>query len=116
VAEIVAVGISWVDEVADVVVHEETDARSTNAHTAKLTIIPLKHVERESTLRTTQTPAVHTLAVQTPPGTTNVLAPNAVSQVTLSQTASTSNVPGINAIKSTKAQQPRRLLEQEIAT
>jgi hypothetical protein len=89
------------DEVADAEVDEETDARSTNAHTAKWTIIPPKHAERERTLKTTQTPVVHTPAVQTPPGTTNVLATTAVSQDTSSPTASTSNVPGINATKST---------------
>jgi hypothetical protein len=86
VAEIVAV--------AD----EETNARSTNAHTAKWTIIPPKHAERESTLKMTQTPAVHTV-----PGMTNVLATTEVSQDTSSLTASTSNVPGINTTKSTRA-------------
>jgi len=96
VAEIVAMA----DEVVDAEVDEETDARSTNGHTAKWTIIPPKHAERESTLKTTQTPAV-----QTPPGTTNVLATTTVSQDTSSPTASTSNVPGINPTKSTRALQ-----------
>jgi hypothetical protein len=119
------------DKVADAEVDEETDARSTNAHTAKWTIIPPKHAERESTLKTTHTPAVQTLAVQTPavqtpavqtpadqtpPRTTNVLATTAVSQDTSSPTASTSNVPGINATKSTRAQHPPRLLRKDIAT
>ena len=99
------------DELADEVVDEEMDARSTNAHTAKWTIFPLKHAERETTLKTTQTPAI-----QTPPGTTNELATTAVSHDTSSPTASTSNVPGINATKSTKAQHPHRLRQQEIAT
>jgi len=108
--------VAVADEVADAEVDEETDARSTNAHTAKWTIIPPKHAERESTLKTTQTPAVQTPAVQTPPGTTNVLVTTVVSQNTSSPTASTSNVPGINATKSTKAQHLHRLLQQEIAT
>jgi hypothetical protein len=117
VVEIVAV----VDEVADAEVDEEMDARSPNAHTEKLTIIPPKHAERESTVKTTQTPlvqtpAVQTPAVQTPPGTTNVLATAAVSQATSSRPASTSNVTGINATKSTKAQHRHLLLQQEIAT
>jgi hypothetical protein len=99
VAEIVAVA----DEVADTDAVEETDARSTNAHTAKWTIIPPKHAESESTLKTTQTPVVQTPAVQTPPGTMNVLATTGVSQDTASPTASTSNVPRINATKSTRA-------------
>jgi len=152
VAEIVAMA----DKVADAEVDEEMDGRSTNAHTAKWTIIPPKHEERESTLKTTQTPAVQrlavqtpavqtpavqtpavqtpavqtpaaqtpavqtpavqTLAVQTPPGTTNVLATTAVSQDPSSPAASTSNVPGINATKSTKAQNPHCLQQQDIAT
>jgi hypothetical protein len=53
--EIVAVA----DKVADAEVAKETDAISTNPHTAKWTIIPLKHGARKSTLKTTQTPAVH---------------------------------------------------------
>ena len=99
------------DEVAGEEVDEETDARSTNPHTAKWTIIPPKHVERESTLTTTQT-----RAILTPPGTTNELVTTAVSQDTSSPTASTSNVRGINATQSTKAQHPHRLLQQEIVT
>jgi hypothetical protein len=100
VAEIVvvAVAVAVADEVAGAELDEETDTRGTKANTAKWTIIPPKHAERESTLKTTQTPVV-----QTPPGTTNVLATTAVSQDTSSPTASTSNVPGINATKSTRA-------------
>ena len=112
VAEIVAVA----NEVADEEEDEVTDASSINPHTAKWSIIPLKHAERESTMKTTQTPAVQTPAVQTPLGTRNVVATTAVSQDTSSPTASTSNVPGINATKSTKAQHPHRLLQQEIVT
>jgi len=85
--------VAVADEVADTVVDEETDASSATAHTAKWTIIPPKHAERESMLKTTQTPVVQTRAVQTravqtpavqtpavptPPGTTNVLATTAV--------------------------------------
>jgi hypothetical protein len=95
---VVAVAVAVADEVADAEVDEEMDDRSTNAHTAKWTIIPPKHAERESTLKTIQTPAS-----QTPPGTTNVLATTVVSQDTSSPTASTSNVPRINATKSTRA-------------
>jgi len=111
VTEIMGVAKAVVDEVAGKEVDEETDARSTNAHTAKWTIIPPKHAERESTLKMTPTQAI-----QTPPGMTNKLATTAVSQDTSSPTASTSNVRGINATKSTKAQHPHRLLQQEIAT
>jgi len=98
-------------QVAYVEVDEEKDARRTNAHAAKWTIIPPKHAERESTLNTTQTPAVQTpalqtQALQTPPGTTNVLGTTAVSQDTSSPTAFTSNVPGINTTKSTRALHP----------
>jgi len=107
VAEIVAVA----DEVADEEVDEAMDARSTNANSAKRTIIPPNHAERESTLKTTQTPELRTRS-----GMTNKLATTAVSQDTSSPTASTSNVPGNNATKSTKLQQPHRLLQQEIVT
>jgi hypothetical protein len=103
VAEIVA------HEVADEEVDEETDSTSTNTHTAKWTIIPPKHADRESMLKITQS-----LAIQTPLRTTNKLAITAVSQDTSSLTASTSNVPGINATKSTTAQHPHCLLQQEI--
>jgi hypothetical protein len=89
--------VDMVDEVADAEVDEEMDTRSTNAYTAKWTIIPPKHAERESTLKTTQPLVVQTPAVQTCPGTTNVLATTAVSQNTSSRTAYTSHVPGINA-------------------
>jgi len=99
------------DEVVDEEADEETDARSTNVITAKLTIIPPKHVERESTLKMTQTPAI-----QTPPGIKHELATTVVSQNTSSHNAYTSNVPKINATKSTMAPYPLRLLLQEIAT
>jgi hypothetical protein len=107
IAEIVAMA----DEVADEVVDEETDARCTNAHTAKWTIIPPKDAERESMLKTTQR-----LAIQTPLVMINELATPAVTQDTSSRTASTSNVPRINSTKSTKAQHPHPLLQQKIAT
>jgi hypothetical protein len=84
------------DEVADAEVDEEMDTRSTNAHTAKWAIIPLKHAERENALKTT-------MLIHTPPGMTNKLATTAVPQDTSNPTASTSNVPGINAPKSTRA-------------
>jgi hypothetical protein len=83
------------DVVADAEVDEETDARSTNAHTAKWTIIPPKHAEKENTLK----------AIQIPPGTTSGYATTAVSQDISKPTASTSTIPGINATRSTKAQQ-----------
>jgi hypothetical protein len=88
------------DEVADAEVEEETDARSTNAHTGKWTIIPPKHAEKESTLK----------GIQIPPGTTSGHATTAVSQDTSKPTASTSNVPRINATRSTKAQHLLRSL------
>ena len=91
------------------VADEETDVRSTSEHTAKWTIIPPKRAERETALKTTQKPAIQT-------ETTNVHATTVVSQDTSRQTASTSNVPGINATESVKAQHPHRLLQQEIVT
>jgi hypothetical protein len=91
------------------VADEETDVRSTNAHTAKWTIIPPKRARRESVLKMTQKPAIQT-------ETTNVHATTAVSQDTSRRTASTSNVPGINATELIKAQHPHRLLQQEIVT
>jgi len=94
------------ENVADAEVDEETDARSTNAHTAKWAIIPPKHVEKESML----------IAIQIPPGTTSRHATTAVSHDTSKATASTSNVPGINATRSTKAQHLPRLLQQGITT
>ena len=93
-----ALAIAMVDEVADAEVDEETDASSTHAHTAKWTIIQLKHAERESTLKMSQT-----LAIQTPPGMTNGLATTAVSPDTSIPTASTSKVPAINVRKSSRA-------------
>ena len=111
VAEIVVAAAAVANEVADQEEDDETDARSTHAHTSKWTIIPPKHAERESTLKTTQTPAIHT-----PPGPMKELATTVVSQDTSSLTASTSYVPGINATKSTKVQHLHRLLRQEIAT
>jgi len=106
VAEIEAVADEVADEVPDAAVDEETDARSTNAHTAKWTIIPPKNAEKESTLK----------AIQVPPGTTSGHATTAVSQDTSKPTASTSNVPGINATRSTKEQHFPCSLQQEIAT
>jgi hypothetical protein len=50
-ADIVAVAM--VDEVVEEDVEEETDARSTDAHTAKWTTIPPKHEEGENALNTT---------------------------------------------------------------
>jgi len=104
VAEIVAVPVA--DEVAEAEVDEATEARSTNAHTAKWTIIPPKHAENESTRN----------AIQIPPGMMSGHATTAVSQDTSMPTASTSNVPGINATRSTNAQHLPRSLQQEIAT
>jgi len=117
VTEIVAVA----DEVADPDLDEATDARSTIAYTVNWTIIPPKNVQRESTLNTTQTPAVQTpavqtSAVQTTPGMRNVFVTTAVSQDTSSPTASPSNMPVINTTKSTMAQHPHRMLQQEIVT
>jgi hypothetical protein len=108
VAEMVAlaVALAVVDEVADAEVDEETDARSTNAHTAKWTIIPPKHAENESTLK----------AIQIPPGMMSRHATTAVSQDTSKPTGSTSNVPGINTTRSTKAHHLPRSLQKEIAT
>jgi len=104
VAEIVAVAV--VDEVVDAEVDEETDARSTNAHTAKWTIIPPRHAEKESILK----------VIQITPGIKSGHATTAVSQDTSKPTVSTSNVPGINATRSTKAQHLPRSLQQEIVT
>jgi len=92
VAEIVAVADDVTEEVAD----EETDARSTNAYTAKWTIIPPKHAERENALETTT-------AIETPPESMSEHAIAVVSKDTSRLTASTSNVPRINATGSTKA-------------
>jgi len=103
VAEIVVVA----DVVADEEVDEETDARGTNAHTTRWTIIPPNHVERESTRKTTQS-----LEIQTPPGTMNELTIPAVSQDISSPTASTSNIPGINATRLTEAEHSHRLLRR----
>jgi len=103
---VVAVAVAVADEVADSEVDKETDARSTNAHTAKWTIIPPKHAEKENTVK----------AIQILAGTTSGHATTAVSQDTSKPTASTSNVPGINARRSTKAQHLPRSLQQEIAT
>jgi len=111
VAEIVvvAVAVAVADEVEDEEADEEIEARSTNAHTAKWTIIPPKNAERENRLKTTT-------AIQTPPATTGKYAITAVPQDASRPTASTSHVPGINATKSTKAQHVHRLLQQEITT
>jgi len=108
VAEIVlvAVAVAVADELVDAEADEEMDTRSTNTHTAKWTIIPPKHAEKESTLK----------AIQIPPGTKSGDATTAVSQDTSKPTVSTSNVPGINRTRSTKAQHLPRSLQQEIAT
>jgi hypothetical protein len=106
---VVAVAMAVPDEVADMEVDEEMHTRSTYAHTAKWTIIPLKHAERQKALNMT-------MAIQTPRGMTSDHAITAVSQDTSRATASTSNVPGIKRTKSTKAQHPHRLLQLEIAT
>jgi hypothetical protein len=82
VAEILTVAVAVADE--------EMDFRSTNAQTAKSTIIPPKCAERKSMLKTTQQPAIQTQ-------TTNEHATTAVCQDTVRETASTSNEPGINA-------------------
>jgi hypothetical protein len=96
---------------ADIVamVDEETDVRSTNAHTAKWTIMQPKRVERECALKTTQKPAIQTQSM-------NVHATPAVTQDTSKRTAFTSNVPGINATESIKSQHPHRLQHQAIVT
>jgi hypothetical protein len=104
IVEIVAMAMQ--DGVADAEVDEETDARSTNAHTTKWTIIPHKHAENENTRK----------AIQIPPGTMSEHTTTAVSQDTSKPTESTSNVPGINATRSTKAQYLPCSLQQEIMT
>jgi hypothetical protein len=86
-AEIVAVAL------ADTEVDNETDPRSTNVHTAKSTIISPKHGET----------ACSSLAIQIPSATMRAHGSTAVSQDTSNPTASTSNVPGINATKSKRA-------------
>jgi hypothetical protein len=83
--EIVAVAVA--DEVADSEVDEAMDARRTNADTAKLTIIPPTHGERENSLTMTK-------VIQTPPGMTSEHAITALSQDTSRLNASTLNVPG----------------------
>jgi hypothetical protein len=102
--EILAVAVA--DMVADVEVDEETNARSTNAHTAKWTIIPPKQAEKGISLK----------AIPIPPQTTSRHATTAVSQDTSKPTASTSHLPGINATRSTKPQHLPSLVQQEIAT
>jgi hypothetical protein len=64
-------------EVADEEVDDETEARGTNTHAEKWTIIPPKHAKRESTVKTTQTPAI-----QSPPETSNELATTPITQDT----------------------------------
>jgi hypothetical protein len=88
--------VTVADMVADAEVDQETDARSISAHTSKGTIIPPKHAERDKALTTTP-------AIRTSPGTKNELATTEVTQDTSNLTASSSNVPGINATKSTRA-------------
>jgi hypothetical protein len=58
VAAIMAIAYEVVDELVD----KEMDTRCTNSHTATWTIMPLKHADRESKLKTTHIPAI-----QTPP-------------------------------------------------
>jgi hypothetical protein len=94
------------DELSEAEVVEEMDARSTNAHTSKCTIIPPKHAENEPTLK----------VIQIPPGTMSGLATPAVSQDTSKPTASTSNLSGINSSTSIKALNLPRILQQKIAT
>jgi hypothetical protein len=88
---------------------EEMDAKSSNAHTEKWTIIPPKCAERDSAVKTKHNPAIKT-------ETTNNHATSTVSLDTSRLIASTSTVPGIHATKSIKAQSPYRLLQQEIVT
>jgi hypothetical protein len=83
---------------------EELDARSINAHTAKWTIIPPKHAERDTALN----------GISPSPGMMSGHVTTDVSQDTSRPTVSTSIVPGINATSSKKAQHSHRLLQQEI--
>jgi hypothetical protein len=71
---------------------EETKVRSTNANAGKWLIIPLMRTESECALKTTQQTAIQN-------DTTNEYATTAVVQATSRRTASTSNVPRINATK-----------------
>jgi len=80
VGEILAMAEKMVDNEVD----EETDARSIMSQSATWTIIPLKHAERVTALKMSQT-----LAIQAPPGMKNELATTAVSQDTSNLTAST---------------------------
>jgi len=104
VPEIVA--LAEAEEVEDVEVGEETDMRSTHAHTVKWTIISPKRAEQDCTLN----------AIQIPPGMTSGHATTAVTQDTAKPTPSTSNMPGINATWSKKAQHLPCSLQQEIVT
>jgi hypothetical protein len=114
VAEIVALAHAVADNVADEVadevaeaeVDEDPDARSTNAHSAKMDNHISEASEKESRLQ----------AILIPQGTTCGHATTADSQDTLKLTASTSNVPGINATRSTKAPHLPGLVQQEITT
>jgi hypothetical protein len=97
--------------VVDEKVNDKPDASSTNVPTAKWTIILPNYVERESTLK-----MIHIPAIQTPPGTTNEHATTAVFKDTSGPTVFTSNVPEINATKSTQPQHADHLLQQDITT
>jgi hypothetical protein len=105
--EIVAVA----DKVTDKKEDENMDSRSTNANTANWTMIPPKHEGREATINTTNRPEI-----QTPSGMMTKLATTTVSQDSSSPNASTSTMHEINTTKSTKAQHPHCLVQQEIAT
>jgi hypothetical protein len=73
---------------------KETNARSTNALTAKCTIIPPMHAEREKGMKMTQT-----TVTQTPPGTMSEYFTIAVSMDSLRKIASSSNMTGNNKTK-----------------
>jgi hypothetical protein len=90
-AEIIA--LAMVEEVVDEEEHKDTDARSRNAHTEKLTITPPKRAESESELQ----------VIETSPGMKSGHSTTLVSQHTSWPTASTSNEPWINAAKSINA-------------
>jgi hypothetical protein len=95
-----------VDQVVDQLVDKETDPRSPYTHSAKWTIIPPKHADKDSSLK----------VVPLPPGTTRGYATTAVSQHTSKPTACTSNVPGINTTLSKTAQNLPCMLQQEFTT
>jgi hypothetical protein len=73
------VAVAMAHSVADEEVVKEIESSSTNAHTAKWTITPPMHLERERTLK----------VIQIPPAMTSRHATTAVSQDTSRLTAST---------------------------